>query len=155
MILDRDLSVIGTFPAKGGSLNGFLDAATIWINKPHCANKRLCGTKIIQVKTADSSNLVEQIIASVLAGQNACSEQQSPEKTNNLQVDLKENDEKFVVIIREMLPKQIKVFPCLLEAVIYGEQEESLLLIVVFQGQVWWGLTTVVFSRRIRVTLTV
>ena len=126
MILDKDLSIIGTFPAKGGSLKGFLDATTIWINKPHCANKRLCGTKIIQIRTAESSDIVEEIIASVLACQNVSLEQQSHEKTSSLQVDLKENKEKFVIIIREMLPKQIKVFPCLLEAVVYGEQDQIL-----------------------------
>ena len=131
MILAKDLSVTGSFPVKGGSLNGFLDAVTIWINKPHCVNKRLCGAKIIQIRTAGSSDIAEQIIASVLASQNACFGQQLPEKTNNLQVDLKENDETFVIIIREMLPKQIKVFPCFLEAVVYGEQEERPLELLV------------------------
>ncbi|KAL8614000.1 hypothetical protein ACOMHN_023235 [Nucella lapillus] len=124
MIQDKDLETIDTFPVKGGSFKGFLDAATVWINKPHVANKRLSGTKIVQIITAESPNSVDEILNKFLpnANQNASTDF---EKACNLEADLKENEEKFVVVFRQLLPKQSKSFPILLEAVVYDHSSQS------------------------------
>lgn len=102
-------------------MKGFLDAVTIWINKPHVVNRRLCGTKIKQITTAESQDTVERIVSNIVTGHNDCSETKGSDNTHNLEVDLKETDAKFVVIIREMLPKNSKIFPTLLEAVVFGK----------------------------------
>ncbi|XP_076434847.1 putative tRNA (uracil-O(2)-)-methyltransferase [Babylonia areolata] len=123
MIRESDLSITGNFPVKDGKLQEFLDAATVWINKPHVANKRLSGTKIVQIRTADSLNTVDEMLKIFLSNksQNTASD---CGKTHSLEVDLRGNEEKFVIIVRELHPKQLKAFPVLLEAVIYDQSSQ-------------------------------
>ena len=115
MIPSKNLFVIGTFPVKKGNLNGFLDASTIWINKPHVANKRLSGTKILHIETAGATDTVNQILSTVNSSQSS-----KEAHSVGLEVDLKESNEMFVVIIRQLFPKQRNVFPVLQEAVVFG-----------------------------------
>ena len=44
-----------------GSPAGFADSLSIWINKPHVVNRRLCGSKIISMETHSSSDFTEQV----------------------------------------------------------------------------------------------
>ena len=51
---------IDSLPTRG-SPAGFADSLSIWINKPHVVNRRLCGSKIISMETHSSSDFTEQV----------------------------------------------------------------------------------------------
>ena len=44
-----------------GSPPGFADALSIWINKPHVVNRRLCGSKIVSMETHSSSDFRTEV----------------------------------------------------------------------------------------------
>ena len=57
-----DFTRIHSLPT-GGSLAGFADALSIWINKPHVVNRRLCGSKIISIDTHSNTDFeVQQVL---------------------------------------------------------------------------------------------
>lgn len=103
------------FPTKGSAGN-FLDAVTVWINKPQVANRRLSGTRILKIQIIDTPGEVDRIMHQEIV---------KPENQTNdlLEADLRANSKKFVVVWRELLPKQINKHPTLLEIIIYCHGE--------------------------------
>jgi hypothetical protein len=118
MSLEGQIHVIGTFPSPNGSVKNFLNAASVWINKPHCMNKRLCGSKIVQLTT---TNTREQVLHILENCRHSYEDVEAGQHGEIQDVNLNEIDENFVVVVRKNLPKQSKIFPCLLEAVVLGE----------------------------------
>lgn len=43
--------------SSAGTFESFCDAVTIWINKPHVVNRRLCGSKILYQNSATDTNI--------------------------------------------------------------------------------------------------
>lgn len=43
--------------SSAGTFESFCDAVTIWINKPHVVNRRLCGSKIVYQNSTTDTNI--------------------------------------------------------------------------------------------------
>lgn len=43
--------------SSAGTFESFCDAITIWINKPHVVNRRLCGSKIVYQNSTTDTNI--------------------------------------------------------------------------------------------------
>lgn len=120
------------FKATKGSEHNFLKSVSVWVNKPHVVNRRLCGSKIVQVVRVNSQN---EAIAAVK--QFSWVPEKSEELAVNTEVsfgysDLVDESFAFTVIIRELVPKS-EFFPKLLEAVVYDKQAVTLSFIPIDQ----------------------
>lgn len=43
--------------STAGTFESFCDAVTIWVNKPHVVNRRLCGSKILYQNSTTDTNI--------------------------------------------------------------------------------------------------
>lgn len=97
------LSTVGTFET-------FCDAVTIWINKPHVVNRRLCGSKVLyqdSTSEEDLSGFIKKCLSS----------SERPEQVHT-SVDLEEVpslssivDVSFYFVLREVFYKQVSQVP--------------------------------------------
>ena len=102
---------------KGRTMN-FLKSVSVWINKPHVANRRLCGAKIVSVLRLDSKKEVELRLKDFMESyEDSCSRFPLgiPFK------DLSEETCLFTLLIRELIPKSDH-FRNIYEAVLYGKK---------------------------------
>lgn len=49
-----------------GNMTGFANALSVWINKPHVVNRRLCGTKIISFSAYSKENFKAKLVLDVI-----------------------------------------------------------------------------------------
>lgn len=100
----------------------FLKSVSIWVNKPHVVNRRLCGSKINQLHRLHSKTEVLTVL------QNSCCRLNDVQENLHF-TDLADETTPFVLIIRELVPKS-EFFPKLLEAVVYGESLPFIYLVL-------------------------
>ncbi|CAL1542770.1 unnamed protein product [Lymnaea stagnalis] len=98
----------------------FLKSVSVWVNKPHVVNRRLCGSKIINVSRLNSRS---ELLAILQTSQNCHShEKDTPDAAAACNfTDLANETKPFTFIIRELVPKS-EFFPKLLEAVVYDKE---------------------------------
>ncbi|KAK6192480.1 hypothetical protein SNE40_003938 [Patella caerulea] len=102
-----------------GSMSGFLDSLSVYINKPHVVNRRLVGGKIIYEAT---NHEVQENLDKI--GQSLILQFTSQRETNPFNdcvgdVDLNKNYSQSCIIVRDLIPKQIDKYPTLREIVQY------------------------------------
>lgn len=112
--------------ATKGCLSSFLDAVTVWINKPHVVNRRLCGAKILSISPADSVDAVFRFLNNKGASWETGDKSQECDSHYVLEADFKATCDPFILVLREMVPKQSDVFPTIIEIVVYGRQKNCL-----------------------------
>ena len=101
-----------------GSLELFLKSVSVWINKPHVANRRLCGTKIVAAKHSEDKNHIEAILSSYAEALKT--EHKLFETSAVIFKDLSEEVSLYTLLIRELIPKS-EYFGVTFEAVLYGK----------------------------------
>ena len=128
MYLEKKFCYDKIFACDIESFQRLLNALKIWISKPNCVNKRLCGSKIVHYAIEDKLEVVKDVVSmycSIHSSINYCDNTESivdaPVEISSVLMQLNVKQTNYVVIIREMISKQIKVFPSMLEAIIYGE----------------------------------
>lgn len=139
-------SILAEEPCNG-THSGFANALTVWLNKPHVVNRRLCGSRLeyfsILPKTEISNNRLHAVVKKL--GLKICnnvltewlletSEISATENNktemynmgnNSLESIADLSDGEIAVIIRQMLPKQPERHDNLPELVIFDKSEES------------------------------
>lgn len=139
--MDVNLSNMDEEPCSGNCV-GFANSVTVWLNKPHVVNRRLCGSRLeyfeIVSKDNFSVNYVAKIIQKLGLMLNGCSlvdlfKNQSFTTNDSNEIDLRiennscieglENltDKETAVIVRQLLPKQPERHANIPELAIFGE----------------------------------
>lgn len=101
-----------------GSSELFLKSLSVWINKPHVVNRRLCGTRLVGVIRSDCKSDIDKVLRTFFDAPSDW------KQTLNCDLDVTFNDlsqeeSLYVLLIRELVPKS-DFFPNILEAVFYG-----------------------------------
>ncbi|GFS23287.1 tRNA (uracil-O(2)-)-methyltransferase [Elysia marginata] len=109
-----------------GSRELFLKAVSVWINKPHVVNRRLCGSTILHVRRCQTKNEAEQALVESrkLFDENYKKDAKTVWEAGQLFKDLSEEKNPFCVIFRELVPKS-QYFPRLQETIVYDKEEAS------------------------------
>jgi hypothetical protein len=110
----------------------FLKSASVWINKPHVVNRRLCGSKIIEVVRVSNKGYAVATVDKFWSYYTK-EKKVDVDADNGINfTDLVDESAAFVVIVRELIPKS-EFFPKYLEAVVYDKQEAKLTFIPIGQ----------------------
>ncbi|BFZ18817.1 hypothetical protein BsWGS_21856 [Bradybaena similaris] len=100
----------------------FLKSLSVWINKPHVVNRRLCGSQVVHVLRSSSKQDVQAVLDEFkLFYQKKRAGDVSEDNYSCQFTDLTDEKEDFTVIVRELIPKS-EFFPKLLEAIVYDKQ---------------------------------
>ncbi|XP_033727431.1 LOW QUALITY PROTEIN: probable tRNA (uracil-O(2)-)-methyltransferase [Pecten maximus] len=118
-----------------GDADGFADAVTVWINKPHVLNRRLCGSRIesiVYYSTGDDDTQLQTSFESVLT---TVLNNEPPDKTL---VDTEQDgfckevpslssipEGRGVVVIRDIHPKRDDTHPVVREVICYDGTMKS------------------------------
>ncbi|KAI8783029.1 tRNA (uracil-O(2)-)-methyltransferase [Biomphalaria glabrata] len=115
-----------------GSQQLFLKAVSVWINKPHVVNRRLCGSKIVHVYRVQTTSELLEILQKI--NDNSHTHAKSANigldldldlnldlEGNEQSLDLSDEVHPFIIILRELIPKS-EFFPKLFEAVIFDKE---------------------------------
>lgn len=116
-VRDEDCDKCEKVKETKGSKRLFLKSVSVWINKPHVINRRLCGSKIVHVVRVDSEQDAFIVVNQYTWSSGKTNE--SEEKCLHFS-DLVDESAGFTVVFRELIPKS-EFFPKLLEAVVYGK----------------------------------
>lgn len=105
--------------SSAGTFESFCDAVTIWINKPHVVNRRLCGSKILYQNSATDTT-IDDFLKECLS----CSEKYNSDAIHGTCVEevpplSSSIGATFYFVIREIFHKQCSQFSTK-EAIIMG-----------------------------------
>lgn len=133
-------------------LDGFLAALLIWINKPHVANRRLVGTRLLSILTykyPETDSAVQHFLDDM--NKKFGGKDLSPNDDNGGQVEagdhsvfipescqtditfddlnsLSDSGHRLLVIVRDLLPKQLNHNLTLREVITFGKELIELFL---------------------------
>ncbi|XP_041347033.1 probable tRNA (uracil-O(2)-)-methyltransferase [Gigantopelta aegis] len=110
-----------------GDKIGFMKALSVYINKPHVVNRRLCGAKMLFCERFDSFNETLLKLKKSEWRNNSCTEK-GPLNVNLascLSSNITEAQDHFQVVVRDLLPKQSDKFPTLRELIVCDYQKCS------------------------------
>lgn len=114
---------VATAATKATS-QGFLDAAKIWLLKPHVINRRLCGSRIVWERTVAAAKGDLQIFLAAI--QNLKSNGSNFDDPSFLAVVKSDepseglSTRELKMYLRDLLPRQVQRFYILREIIIYG-----------------------------------
>ncbi|XP_067650210.1 probable tRNA (uracil-O(2)-)-methyltransferase [Haliotis asinina] len=118
-----------------GSKSGFRNAISVYINKPHVVNRRLCGAKILFLRwyPVSKENEVSSLSEHFTKADDICDEGEATHAITQLvgDVDLDSYGEGMVIIVRDLIPRQIDKYPTLRELVHYDCSRDSILFLPV------------------------
>ena len=99
-----------------------MKALSVYINKPHVVNRRLCGAKILHCEHFESFNENLLNIERLKWRNRSCSNDAplNVDLSSCISPDIKEDKELFQIVVRDLLPKQSDKFPTLRELIVFG-----------------------------------
>lgn len=110
-----------------GTKSGFKNALSVYINKPHVVNRRLCGAKILYQRWYQvcEENEVSSLSEHFTKADDMCDEGEATHVITQADedVDLDSYEEGVVIIVRDLIPRQIDKYPTLRELVHYGNND--------------------------------
>ena len=105
-----------------GSKELVLKAISVWINKPHVVNRRLCGSTIHHVRRCQTKTEAEEAVAESRNLFGEREENGASWDTGQSFKELSEESHPYTVICRELVPKS-EFFPRLRETIVYGKSK--------------------------------
>ncbi|XP_005109715.1 probable tRNA (uracil-O(2)-)-methyltransferase [Aplysia californica] len=114
-----------------GTAELFLKSVSVWINKPHVVNRRLCGSKTVAVWRSDSRKEIDRTLKDYAEKSDVRGEHAGDVTFK----DLSEESSAFTLLIRELIPKS-DYFANILEAVLYDKSQVSVSFIPICENRV-------------------
>lgn len=140
---DNSFVLISSLKTSGNG-DGFADAVTVWVNKPHVVKRNLCGSKLLFYRTVNKEDFYKSIgtqiystnfanVVNLLEGylqveidSNADVEYEgeSINGGNTIEIESLSGvvDSQIVIIVRDLLPKNRDKAPTTREFIIYGKK---------------------------------
>ncbi|XP_071110954.1 probable tRNA (uracil-O(2)-)-methyltransferase [Haliotis cracherodii] len=122
-----------------GTKSGFKNALSVYINKPHVVNRRLCGAKILYQRwyPVCEENEVSSLSEHFTKADDMRDEGEETHVITQADedVDLDSYEEGVVIIVRDLIPRQIDKYPTLRELVHYDCSTDSISFIPVCHVQ--------------------
>ena len=106
--------------ATRGRRELFLKAVSVWINKPHVVNRRLCGSTVHHVRRCNTKTEAEKALIELKESSKDRREGLTQWEEGHTFKELSEEKHPYIVIVRELIPKS-EFFPRLQEALLYGK----------------------------------
>ncbi|GFO46480.1 catenin (cadherin-associated protein), alpha 3 [Plakobranchus ocellatus] len=128
-----------------GTKRLFLKSVSVWINKPHVVNRRLCGSRVEQICRCQTEIEVEKILSESRKQEESLGDERAKQewesRPSSKDVDLSKEESPYTVVFRELVPKS-EFFPQLREAVLYDKDKATVTFLPVHQRPVENALST-------------